>query len=95
MPQYSYNGFKTIVVNSRIQEYDINIMRPTKYGNPFIIGVDGTREEVIEKYKNHILKNKELYNDAKKELKGKRLGCCCKPSPCHGDILVLIAEDVL
>ena len=30
-----------------------------------------------------------------KALKGKRLGCFCKPDACHGDILAFAAEGVL
>ncbi len=95
MSIYSYKGFKTIVVNVKFQEFDINIMRPSKWGNPFVIGRDGTREEVIEKFKGYLLNNKELIELAKTELKGKRLGCCCSPNKCHGDILVLAAENCL
>ena len=28
------------------------------------------------------------------ELKGKRLGCWCKPAPCHGDVLVELIEEM-
>ena len=28
------------------------------------------------------------------ELRGKILGCWCKPKPCHGDILVKLVEEV-
>jgi hypothetical protein len=62
-------------------------------GNPFEIGIDGTREEVIEKYRNYLLNNKELFNSCKKELKGKILGCWCSPKCCHGDVLAEIANN--
>ncbi len=41
-----------MVVNIRTDKYDVFIGRPSKWGNPFIIGKDGTREEVLEKYSN-------------------------------------------
>lgn len=72
---------------------DVNIMRPTKWGNPYIIGVDGSREEVVFKYRTYILDNPELVAAAKKELKGKNLICCCAPKPCHGDVLLEIANE--
>ena len=41
---------KTVVVNKRLEKCDIYIGRPSLFGNPFKIGKDGTRAEVIEKY---------------------------------------------
>jgi hypothetical protein len=75
------------VVNCNKEYYDVYIGRPSKWGNPFQIGTHGTRKEVIEKYRNYILNNKELM-DSLYELEGKILGCWCKPKPCHGDVLV-------
>ena len=77
----------TKVVNKYKQPYDIYIGRGSKWGNPFIIGQDGNREEVINKYENYLLNNPELLNSLH-ELKGKTLGCFCKPKPCHGDVLI-------
>ena len=62
--------------------------------NPFIINKDGNREEVLTKYEEYIrekLKGAEVGEDFKVELmklKGKNLGCWCKPEKCHGDILL-------
>lgn len=75
-----------MVVNIRFDKYDVYIGRPSKWGNPFVIGKDGTRKEVLEKYRQYILSKPELLKDLH-ELKGKTLGCYCKPLPCHGDIL--------
>lgn len=66
------------------------------FANPFKIGKDGNRDEVIQKYKKHIVKkineNTELL-DKLLSLKGKSLGCWCYPEPCHGNILLeLISE---
>jgi len=84
---------KTTVVNKYKSDYDVYIGRPSKWGNPFIVGKDGTLEEVIAKYKNRLLKNKELMASLH-ELKGKRLGCFCKPKLCHGDVLVELINDM-
>lgn len=78
------------VKNVRKDKYDVLIDRSTKWGNPFIIGKDGTREEVIEKYRNYIKDNDELREAAYKELRNKTLGCHCSPKECHGDVLVEI-----
>lgn len=77
----------TKVVHCKKSQYDVYIGRPEKWGNPFEIGKDGTRDEVIKKYRNYILENKELMADLE-ELRGKILGCWCHPLPCHGDVLV-------
>jgi len=80
------------VVHYHKEEYDIYIGRGSKWGNPFLIGKDGTRKEVIFKYRNYILNNKELMTCIH-ELKDKTLGCWCSPKPCHGDVLKEIAEN--
>jgi hypothetical protein len=63
------------------------IGRPSCWGNPFKIGVDGDRDEVIRKYKDWILTQPDLLARLP-ELKDKRLGCYCFPERCHGDVLV-------
>ena len=77
------------VVNCQIEDCDVYIGRPSKWGNPFIIGKDGTRSQVIEKYKKWVRGQPDLMN-ALDELKGKKLGCFCKPKACHGDVLLML-----
>jgi hypothetical protein len=94
---------KTRVVNvdSENQIYDVYVgrgkerlgLRRSKWGNPYEIGKDGTREEVISKHKAWLWKNKELLHDVFTELPGKTLGCHCVPEPCHGDILLKLANS--
>jgi hypothetical protein len=79
------------VVHCKKDKYDIYIGRPSKWGNPFVIGKDGDREGVIEKYRQYILNNSKLLACIP-ELKGKILGCWCKPKKCHGDILAELAN---
>ena len=79
------------VVNLRFEDCDIRICRPSKWGNPFRIGIDGTREEVIGKYREWLKSQPKLMNQID-ELKGKKLGCWCHPDSCHGDVLVEIAN---
>ena len=80
------------VVHCKKEEYDVYIGRPSKWGNPYQIGVHGTREEVIQKYREMILGNKKLLS-ALPELQGKTLGCWCSPLACHGDVLVELLEN--
>lgn len=70
----------------------VYIGRPSKWGNPFKIGRDGSREGVIALYKAHLECRPDLVADAKKELKGRDLICWCAPEACHGDVLLEIAN---
>lgn len=71
----------------------IYIGRPTKWGNPFAISPSRTREQAIDMYRDHLDRNPELVEDAKKELKGRNLVCFCAPKPCHGDVLLKLANE--
>lgn len=51
---------KACVVNIKKADCDVNIMRPSKWGNPFVIGRDGTRDEVIDKFEKWIQTQPEL-----------------------------------
>lgn len=68
--------------------------RSTDYGNPFIIGSDGSREEVIDKYERWIfqIRQSHLRVRMQKELRGKDLLCWCAPQECHADIILKIAN---
>lgn len=79
------------VVNIKHEDYDVYIGRGSKWGNPYVEGRDGTREEVIERYRRRMERRKDLIEDLD-ELRGMRLGCFCKPLPCHGDILIEMME---
>lgn len=84
---------KTRIVNVYKEDCEIPIMRPSKWGNPYRIGKDGNREEVLEKFRAYVQRRPDLRAQAKVELKGKVLGCCCKPWLCHGDVWVEICEE--
>ena len=68
------------------------IGRGGKYGNPFIIGVDGDRNEVCDKYEKYA-KEKFTKKEIQKDLKNKDLLCFCSPKRCHGDYLLKIANE--
>ncbi|MFA5344659.1 MAG: DUF4326 domain-containing protein [Candidatus Omnitrophota bacterium] len=82
----------TTVVNIQHDDYDVYIGRGGQWGNPFTIGVDGTRSAVIELYRQWILTQPQLLEQLE-ILRGKRLGCYCKPLPCHGDVLIQLLEE--
>ena len=69
--------------------------RPSMWGNPYKVGEDGTREEVIEKFKTYALSKPGFVSSIKHCLKGMTLLCYCKPLACHGDVLAAIAEGSL
>lgn len=85
----------TTVVNVRKSEYDVLIDRKTIFGNPFVIGKDGTRDEVINMFREWVVTQPELIKEIKK-LKGKVLGCHCRPDKkCHGDVIAEIADSIV
>lgn len=73
----------------------VYIGRPSEWGNPFSIPKDGNRNTVIKKYREWIYSpaQKELFARVRSELKGKDLVCWCSPAPCHGDVLLEIANS--
>jgi len=77
----------TLVVNVRRERCDVYVGRGSKWGNRFVIGRDGNRDEVISKYRRWLWSNHELLSQLG-ELRGKRLGCFCRPLHCHADVLV-------
>ena len=90
------------VINIKANPYSgsyVYIGRPSRWGNPFS-HKDGTLaqfrvdtiEEAVESYREWIKTQPELLA-ALPELKGKILGCFCKPGPCHGDILLELANS--
>lgn len=66
-------------------------LRTSKWANHFKVGQDGTRDDVIRKYREHIMKTPVLLAQVG-DLRGKRLACWCKPLPCHGDVLAQLAD---
>lgn len=83
----------TKVVHCKKDKFDVYIGRPGKWGNPFVVGKHGNREEVIQKYREWITQGNgqhllaDLY-----ELRGKTLGCWCHPKACHGDVLCELVD---
>ncbi|KKN98902.1 hypothetical protein LCGC14_0141440 [marine sediment metagenome] len=95
-----YRTMKTTTVNIRRSEYDVYIGRAGHghdgiFGNPFSGIRDGGREKAIALYRKYFLerlKNDQEFVAQVEKLKGKRLGCFCKPKACHGDVIVEYLE---
>lgn len=90
-----------LVVHCKKSAYDVYIGRPGKWGNPFSHLGDTlakyrvkSREEAIQAYREWIVRQPELMA-ALPELKGKILGCHCKPLACHGDVLLELCKTIV
>ena len=71
----------------------VYIGRGTVWGNPFLIGTHGNREQVVAKYHEWITERPAFVRQIKKQLKGRDLVCSCTPALCHGVILLAIANS--
>lgn len=89
------------LVNLRREKCDIRIGRRSVWGNPFKIGADGTREEVIGRFRRAVENQRKwqtlvgglIFEIAEWKIshpkaKEIRLGCWCHPAPCHGEVLI-------
>lgn len=81
-----------LVVHCKKAKYDVYCGRPSKWGNPFAIGPDGTRTEVIRRYEEWLKAQPDLLASLG-ELKGKVLACWCAPLACHCEILAKLANQ--
>ena len=66
--------------------------RGSKWGNKFHIGLDGTRAEVIAKYREWFTQKVSAGDLDPEEVRGKDGICYCYPQPCHGDIVLAAAN---
>src|SRR5438132_1229712 len=96
-PRKKVNPPETKVVNIlHTAEYHVYVGRVGfgmngYYGTPFKLWKDGTREELLEKYKRYFYKrlnNDQEFLNKIHSLKGKILGCfCTNPALCHGTVI--------
>ena len=76
------------------KKYDVLVDRTTQWGNPYVLGKDGTRSEVIAKHKRMLwdeIKSGDLELEEIAALDRKVLACWCAPLACHGDTLLAAA----
>lgn len=84
----------TMTLNKRIHGVPagaIYVGRPTIWGNPFVVGKHGDRDEVLRRFEAHLRADQALL-DRLGELRGKDLVCWCAPEACHADILRRLAN---
>ncbi len=84
-----------MVVQMHTNDYDVRIDRATPWGNPFVLGRDGDRDEVITKFYWWAFTSPDpkasWIRQNVSALHGKVLGCWCAPQACHGDVLAAMA----
>ena len=90
----------------RMPPNTVSVARPTQWGNPYKVGVDGDAAECVRKYRKHLIPYthgaslESLYlseaniRAVQIDLRGLNLACWCDiNSPCHADVLLDIAND--
>ena len=89
------------VVHCKKDPYDIYIGRPSVFGNPWRGSSCGGRRQAISNYRAWLVGEKfTTFRQAQRNailkrmpsLRGQVLGCYCAPLPCHGNILVDLAN---
>ena len=89
---------KTRVVNRYRESWEVSIGRPGPFGNPFYLPRGSSLEEraaCIAKFKFYFerrVREEPEFRAALETLRGKVLGCYCKPLACHGDVIVEYLE---
>ena len=74
----------------RVPPGAVNVMRGTRFGNPFVVGRDGDRADVVRLYRRWLwgrIQREPGFGQAVRELHGRDLCCCCAPLACHADVL--------
>ena len=73
----------------------VRVDRRTRFGNPFVIGRDGTRDQVVARYRAELwrqIREGEMPLEDLAALAGRTLACWCWPArPCHAEVLVRAA----
>lgn len=85
----------TTVVNIKHDQYDVYIGRAGRgedgyFGNPYKLLPGMARGMTLKHYRNYFYKRLDTDPEFKARihsLRGKKLGCFCKPHNCHGDII--------
>lgn len=71
------------------------VARPSRWGNPFRVGVDGSRAECADRYRRALVEGNLAFTteDVRRELAGADLACWCPlEEPCHADVLLEVAN---
>lgn len=70
----------------------VRVDRGTKYGNPFIVGEDGSRTTVCRLFERYAKWRLTVQPQWLDDLRGKDVACWCAPKLCHGETLIRLAN---
>lgn len=84
---------KNLIAWAETQGLAVRVDRGTRYGNPFVLGKDGDRNEVCDAYRLYYLPHKPSIAERAGDLVGKVLICHCYPERCHAESLVKLARE--
>jgi ParB-like chromosome segregation protein Spo0J len=84
---------KNLIAWAEAEGLAVRVDRGTRYGNPFVLGEDGDRNEVCDAYRLHYLPHKPSIAERAGDLVGKVLICHCYPERCHAEYLVKLARE--
>lgn len=77
--------------------YAVLIDRTTSLGNPYVIGRDGNREEVLQQFEAYArdrIRRDANFRATVRSLLVADLLCWCAPLPCHGNIYHKLAREI-
>lgn len=84
---------RMLSLGQALSDDSVWIDRTSVWGNPFVIGRDGTRAEVIVKFRAWLWQamgrshTSDFSVNMVRTLNNKTLVCHCAPQPCHGDVI--------
>jgi hypothetical protein len=64
----------------------------SQWANPFRVSLETDRASAIAAYEKWLRSQRHLMA-ALHELRGRDLACWCAPLPCHGDVLLRLANE--
>lgn len=87
----------------KMPENTVHVARPSRWGNPFVIGEDGVPDaasavaafrELLGPQPENVVPLYMTAEDITRDLRGKNLACWCRlDAPCHADVLLELAND--
>lgn len=80
---------------SRLPEGAVSVARPSRWGNPFVVGVDAVdNAHAVRLFTDYLTANPELVEQARVELRGHSLACYCgTDDACHASVWLRVAND--
>ncbi|MET7772054.1 DUF4326 domain-containing protein [Nocardia sp. NPDC005366] len=88
------SGHAHLIDWARRHHLFVPIDRTSSWGNPYVLGRDGNRADVLHAHARHLTTRPDLLDRLRRgELASRVLGCWCAPKPCHGHTLTELSLD--